>query len=61
MDSDKYPDGSYAKGYIDGWNSIPGSGAAPEILPATRGSLTSDGQTFYEAGYAAGRKAAIEK
>ena len=57
MDSDKYPDGTYAKGYID----IPsGSGPAPEMLPFMSGNLTSDDQTFYEAGYAAGRKAAIE-
>jgi hypothetical protein len=61
MDSYKYPDGTYAKGYIDGWNSIPDSGRAPEILPSMRGSLSSDDQTFYEAGYAAGRKAAAKK
>jgi hypothetical protein len=61
MDSNKYPDGTYAKGYVDGWKSIPGSGSAPEILPSTRGQLTADAQTFYEAGYAAGRKAATEK
>jgi hypothetical protein len=61
MDSNKYPDGTYAKGYVDGWNTVPGSGPAPEILPLTRGSLSADNQTFYEAGYAAGRKAAAEK
>lgn len=61
MDSDKYPDGTYAKGFVDGWNSIPGSGPAPEMLPFMSGNLTSDDQTFYEAGYAAGRKAASEK
>jgi hypothetical protein len=61
MDSDKYPDGTYAKGFVDGWNSIPGSGPAPEMLPFMRGYLTSDDQTFYEAGYAAGCKAASEK
>jgi hypothetical protein len=61
MDSDKYPDGTWAKGYIDGWDSIAGSGPTPEILPFLRGSLTSDDQTLYETGYAAGRKAAAEK
>jgi hypothetical protein len=61
MDSDKYPDGTWAKGYIDGWNSIPGSGPPPEILPGTGGNLTSDDQSWYEAGYAAGRIAAAEK
>jgi hypothetical protein len=61
MDRDKYPDGTYAQGYIDGWNSIPGSGPAPELLACTRGSLSSDDQTFYDAGYAAGREAAAAR
>jgi hypothetical protein len=61
MDSNKYPDGTWAKGYVDGWSFIPDSGPAPEILAGTRGPLTADNQTFYEAGYAAGRKAATEK
>jgi hypothetical protein len=49
------------KGYVDGWNAIPGSGPVPELLPSASGQLTADDQTFYEAGYAAGRKAAAEK
>ena len=61
MDRDRYPDGTWAKGYIDGWNAIPGSGPAPELLPSASGQLTADDQTFYEAGYAAGHKAAAEK
>lgn len=61
MDSGKYPDGTYAKGFVDGWNSVQGRGPAPETLPFMRGNLTSEDQTFYEAGYAAGRKAAAEK
>jgi hypothetical protein len=61
MDRDKHLQGTYAQGYVDGWKSIPGSGPAPEILPSTRGNLASEDQSFYQAGYAAGRKAAAEK
>ena len=60
MGRDKHTDGTWAEDYFDGWNSIPGSGPPPEILSSTRGPLTADNQTFYDAGYAHGRKAATE-
>jgi len=46
MDINRYPDGTRAKGFIDGWNSIPGSGPAPAMIPFARGNLTSDDQPF---------------
>ena len=61
MDSSKYPDGTWAKGYVDGWNSVPGSGPAPDILPSAGGPVTSDDLTRYEDGYAVGRKVAADK
>jgi len=50
---------AYVQGYKDGWQSVPGSGAAPPVLGFVNHFLIA-GKSVYESGYERGREAAAK-
>ena len=58
MDGSQTNSDAYIRGYKDGWQSVPRSGAPPEIPGFVSPNFLLEGKSHYESGYVRGRTAA---
>jgi hypothetical protein len=58
MESSQTNSEAYAKGYQDGWTSVPEAGPPPPVMGFVSLQFLIEGKSFYDSGFERGRTAA---